>query len=64
MGERGAETETYAQNVARLENELNAVMGERDRKLNELKAAVSSKEGSELTDEELLQRVAHLRLHK
>ncbi|KAH9286981.1 CAP-Gly domain-containing linker protein 1 [Echinococcus granulosus] len=63
LNERGAETETYAQNVVRLENELNTVVGERDRKLNELKAAVGSKEGLGLTDEELLQRVAHLRLH-
>ncbi|KAL5111747.1 CAP-Gly domain-containing linker protein 1 [Taenia crassiceps] len=63
VSERGAETETYAQNVARLENELNTVVGERDRKLHELKAAISSKEGSELTDEELLQRVARLKLH-
>ncbi|KAL5962284.1 CAP-Gly domain-containing linker protein 1 [Taenia solium] len=63
MNEKGAETETYAQNVARLENELNAIVVERDRKLNELKTAINSKDGSELTDEELLQRVAHLRLH-
>ncbi|VDK39622.1 unnamed protein product [Taenia asiatica] len=63
VNERGAETETYAQNVARLENELNAIVVERDRKLNELKTAINSKDGSELTDEELLQRVAHLRLH-
>ncbi|VDM34716.1 unnamed protein product [Hydatigera taeniaeformis] len=63
LSERGAEAETYAQNVARLENELNAVTSERDRRLNELKAAISSKGGSGLTDEELLQRVAHLRLH-
>ena len=50
--------------IARLENELTTAVAERDRKLNELKVAIGSNESSSITDEELLQRVAHLGLHK
>lgn len=56
--------EIYAQNITRLENELKAAAADRDRKFSELKTAIGLNEGAGLTDEELLQRVAHLRLHK
>ncbi|VDO10276.1 unnamed protein product [Rodentolepis nana] len=63
LNQKGSEAETYAQRLSNLQSDLDAAVAERDRKLNELKAALSNKEGLILTDEELLQQVAHLRLH-
>ncbi|KAM7539948.1 hypothetical protein Aperf_G00000024343 [Anoplocephala perfoliata] len=63
LDQKDSEAETYAQKLSNLQADLSAAVAERDRKLNELKAALSHKEGLALSDEELLQRVAHLRLH-
>lgn len=64
LDQKGSEAETYAQKLSTLQADLGTALAERDRKLSELKAALSNKEGLALSDEELLQRVAHLRLHK
>ncbi|VDD77637.1 unnamed protein product [Mesocestoides corti] len=61
---KGTEVEACMAKIARLEKELSGAVSERDRKLNELKAAVSAHEALGLSDEELLERVSQLRKQK
>ncbi len=64
LTQKGAETESFTEKVARLEQELSNAVQERESKLSELKAAISAQAASGISDEELLQRIGALRKQK